>query len=166
MYRGLFLYVFYPFGAHLVYWVGFVPAMRSSTHLEFWIFVGFRGFWPSSLKLLFFGNSVFFRTLRLGLISAKPYYQNARIDRGVIFGFRRNLRNYCKLPVRSGFLGVSLISVFSLYFINSLGRWISLETGALYCLLGLCLICRVFVLSVGALYSLLGLCIVCRGFVL
>ena len=106
--------------SNLVYWVGFVPAMRSSTLLKILIFVDFRDFWPLSLKLLFFGNSAFFRTLRLALISAKPYYQNARIDRGVIFGFRRNLRNYCKLPVRSGFLGVSLISVFSLYFINFL----------------------------------------------
>ena len=95
--------------------------MACPTHLKFWIFVDFRHFWPLSLKLLFFGNSAFFRTLRLGLISAKPYYQNARIDRGVIFGFRRNLRNDCKLPVRSGFLGVSLISVFSLYFINLSG---------------------------------------------
>ena len=108
---------------------------------------------------------IFFRTLCLVLFWAKPYYRNARINRGIIFGFRRNLRNYCKLPVRSGFLGVSLISVFSLYFINILGHWISLETGALYCLLGLCLICRGFVGYVGFLYCLLGLCIVCWGFV-
>ncbi len=112
---------FYPCWAHLVYWVGFGPAMACPTHLKFWIFIDFRHFWPLSLKLLFFGNSVFFRTLRLGLISAKPYYQNARIDRGVIFGFQRNLRNYCKLPVRSGFPVVSLISVFSSYFINLSG---------------------------------------------
>ena len=59
--------------------------------------------------------------MRLALFSAKPYYQNARIDRGIIFGFRRNLRNDCELPVRSGFLGVSLISVFSLYLINLSG---------------------------------------------
>ena len=109
-------------------------------------FRGFSTFFgPLSLKLLFLGNNTFFRTLRKVLISAKPYYQNARIDRGVIFGFRRDLRNDCKLQVRSGFLGVSLISAFSLYFINLLGRWISLETGALCCLLGLCLICRAFV---------------------
>ena len=145
--------------------------MACPTHLKFWIFVDFRGFWPLSLKLLFFGNSAFFRTLRLGLISAKPYYQNARIDRGVIFGFRRNLRNECKLPVRSGFLGVSLISVFSLYFINLSGtlcgrppyqagaleiagdRGFVLSLGGLCCLMGRCLICRGFVLSVGALYS-------------
>ena len=113
--------MFYPFPAHLVYWVGFGPAMACPTHLKFWIFVDFRHFWPLGLKLLFFGNSAFFRTLRLGLISAKPYYQNARIDRGIIFGFRRNLRNSCELPVRSDFLGVFLISVFSLYFMNLSG---------------------------------------------
>ena len=39
-------------------------------------------------EVVIFGNSVFFRTLRLGLISAKPYYQNARMDRGIILGFR------------------------------------------------------------------------------
>ena len=48
----------------------------------------FRQIWRFGLKLLFWGNSVFFRTLRLVLIWAKPYYQNARIDRGIIFGFR------------------------------------------------------------------------------
>ena len=47
-----------------------------------------RHFWCFGLKLLFYGNSFLFLTLRLGLILAKPYYQNARIDRGVIFGFR------------------------------------------------------------------------------
>jgi hypothetical protein len=40
-------------------------------------------------------------------------------------------------------------------------RWRSLESGALYCLLRLCLICRGFVLSFEALYSLLGLGLVC-----
>ena len=73
------------------------------------------------LKLLFRGNSSFFRTLCLGLIWAKPYYQNARIDRGIIFGFRRNLANDFELPVRSGFFVVSLISVFSPYFIDLSG---------------------------------------------
>ena len=73
------------------------------------------------LKLLFWGNSTFFRTLRLVLISAKPYYQNARINRGIIFGVRQNLANDNKLPVRSGIFGVSLISVFSSYFINLSG---------------------------------------------
>ena len=63
----------------------------------------------------------FFRTLRLGLILAKPYYQNAHIDRGIIFVFWRNLANDCKLEVRSGFFVVSLISVFSSYFINLSG---------------------------------------------
>ena len=145
------LYVFYSFGAHLVYWVGFGPAMACTTHLKILIFVDFRHFWPSSLKLLFLGNSAFFRTLRLALISAKPYYQNARIDRGIIFVFLPNLRNYCKLPVRSGFPVVSLISVFSLYFINLSGTRYCDMPGP--CLLGLCLICRGFVLSVGALYS-------------
>ena len=105
----------------MVYWVEFGPAMACPTHLKFWIFVDFRGFWRFGLKLLFFGNSVIFRTLRLGLISAKPYYQNARIDRGIIFVFLPNLRNYCKLQIRSGFPVVSLISVFSLYFINLSG---------------------------------------------
>ena len=106
-----------PFG--ILGWIRTGDGMPNA--FEFVIFVDFRGFWPLGLKLLFLGNSAFFRTLRLGLISAKPYYQNARIDRGIIFGFRRNLRNDCKLPVRSGFLGVSLISVFSLYFINLSG---------------------------------------------
>ena len=113
-----------------------------------------------SLKLLFFGNSAFFRILRLGLISAKPYYQNARIDRGIILGFRRKLANDCKLQVRSGFFGVSLISVFSLYFINLSGtlcgrpipgrgvgdRWRP----------GLCVVFRGVVLSVGALSNMSG----------
>ena len=71
--------------------------------------------------MLFWGNSVFFRTLRLVLISAKPYYQNACIDRGIIFGFRRNIANDYKLLVRSGFWRVSLMSVFSLYRINLSG---------------------------------------------
>ena len=79
-----------------------------------------RHFWRFDLKL-FFGNSAFFRTLRLVLISAKPYYQNARIDRGFIFGVRRNLANDCQLPVISGLFVVSLISVFSAYFINLSG---------------------------------------------
>ena len=78
----------YTFGADLVYWVGFGPAMACTTHLFFWIFVDFQPFWRFGLKLLFLGNSAFFRTLRLVLISAKPYYQNARIDRGIILGFR------------------------------------------------------------------------------
>ena len=56
--------------------------------------------------------------MRLGLISATPYSPNVRIDSGIIFGFRRNLANDCKLQVRSGFWGVSLISVFSSYCIN------------------------------------------------
>ena len=43
------------------------------------------GLWVRSF---FLGEIVpFFRTLRLGLISAKPYYQNARIDRGITLGF-------------------------------------------------------------------------------
>ena len=84
-------------------------------------FADFRHFWRFGQNLLFWGNSAFCRTLRLVLISAKPYYQNARIDRGIIFGFRRNLANDCELPVRSGFWGVSLISVFSSYFINLSG---------------------------------------------
>ena len=72
-------------------------------------------------EVIFWGDDAFFRTLRLALVWAKPYYQNARIDRGIIFSFRINLGNYCKLPGRSGFLGVSLISVFSLYLINLSG---------------------------------------------
>ena len=115
-------YMFYRWLSDFVYWVGFGPAMRFTTHMpRFCDFEIFRHFWRFGLKLLFFGNSAFFRTLRLGLISAKPYYQNARIDRGITFGFRRNLANDCKLPVRSGFWGVSLISVFSSYFINLSG---------------------------------------------
>ena len=81
----------------------------------------FRPFWRFGLKLFFFGNIAFFRTLRLGLILATHYYQNARIDRVIIFGFRRNLTNYYNLPFRFVFLGVSLISVFSLYHINLSG---------------------------------------------
>ena len=73
----------------------------------------FRHFWRFGLKLLFGGNSAFFRSLRLVLISAKSYYQNARIDRGIIFGFRRHLANDYKLSVRSGFFVVSLNSVVS-----------------------------------------------------
>ena len=107
-----------------------------------------------------FGNSVFFRTLRLVLISARPYYQNARIDRGIFFGFRRNLTNDSKLQVRPGFLGVPLVSAFSLYFINLSGtlcgppipgrgfgdRWRP----------GLCIVFRGVVLSVGALSNMSG----------
>ena len=85
------------------------------------MFVDFRHFWRFGLKLLFFGNSAIFRTLRLRLISAKPYYQNAHIDRGIIFGFRPNLANDCKLLVRSGFLEVSLISAFSVGVIDLSG---------------------------------------------
>ena len=51
----------------------------------------------------------------------KPSYQNARIDRGIIFGFRRNLANDYELKVRSRFFVVSLISVFSSYFVNLSG---------------------------------------------
>ena len=40
---------------------------------------------------------------------------------GIILGFRRNLANGCELPVRYVFWGVSLISVFSLYFMNLSG---------------------------------------------
>ena len=137
--------------------------MRFTAHMCFCDFVGFRLFWSFGLKLLFFENNAFFRTLRLGLILAKPYYQNARIDRGIIFGFLPNLRNYYKLPVRSGFPVVFLIYVFSLYFINLSGTIYCDMPGP--CLLGLCLKCRGFVLSVGALYTLLGLCLVisCSG---
>ena len=39
-------------------------------------------------EVVILGNSAFFRILCLALISAKPYYQNARIDRGIIFCFR------------------------------------------------------------------------------
>ena len=46
-------------------------------------FVDFRHFWCFCLKLLFFGNRVFLLILRLVLISATPYYQNARIGRAV-----------------------------------------------------------------------------------
>ena len=123
-----------------------------------------RHFWCLGLKLLFCGNSTFFRTFRLVLISTKPYYQNARIDRGIIFGFRR----ICQLTVNYqsdlAFWGFPsfLFSLHILLIYQGLsadaphtrpGRWRSLETGALYCRLGLCLICRGFVLSVGALYS-------------
>ena len=70
-----------------MYWVGFGPAM-ACPNIYFLMLVDFRGFWPLSLKLLFWGNSAFFQTLRLGLFLAKPYYQNARIDSGIILGFR------------------------------------------------------------------------------
>ena len=145
-----------PFGP--IWYIGLDSDRRWHSQRIFSDFVDFRHFWRFGLKLFFGGNSAFFRTLRLGLISATPYYQNARIDRGIIFGFLSNLRNYYKLPVRSGFPMVSLISVFSLYFINLSGTIYCDMPGP--CLLGLCLICRGFVLSVGALYSLLGLCLV------
>ena len=61
------------------------------------------------------------RTLCSALFLAKPYYQKVRIDHGIILGFRRNLANDCKLQVRSGFWGVSLISVISSCFINLSG---------------------------------------------
>ena len=79
---------FTTFRADLVYWVGFGAAMAFTTHMFFCDFDIPRYFWRFGVKLLFFGNSAFFRSLRLALISAKPYYQNARIDRGIIFGFR------------------------------------------------------------------------------
>ena len=72
--------------------------------------IDFLGKFAFESEVVIFGKSYFFRTSRLGLISAKPYYQNARVDRGMILGVRRNLAIDCKLPVRSGFLGVSLIS--------------------------------------------------------
>ena len=105
----------------MAYWVGFGPAMACKTQLCSLDFVDFRRRWCFGLKLLFWGNRVFFQTLCSVPISPEPYYQNARIDRGIIFGFRRNLRNCCKLQVRSGFLGVSLMSAFSPYFINLSG---------------------------------------------
>ena len=54
--------------------------------------------------------------MRLVLILAKPYYQNARIDRGIIFGVRRNLANDYQLPVRSVFFGFPSF-LFSLYIL-------------------------------------------------
>ena len=64
--------------------------MALTTHM-FWLrFRNFSTFLAFRSEVVIFGNSVFFRTLRLLLISAKPYYQNARIDRGIIFGFRKS----------------------------------------------------------------------------
>ena len=60
----------------------------------------------------------FFRTLSLVLFSVKRFYQKVRIDHGNILCFRRNLVTDCKLPVICFYFRVSLISVFSLYFIK------------------------------------------------
>ena len=67
--------------------------MAFTTHmfLRFKHFSMFLGFEAEVVTLG--KQTVLFRTLRLILISAKPYYQNACIDRGIIFGFRRNLAN-------------------------------------------------------------------------
>ena len=81
-----------PFG--ILGWIRFGDGIHNA-----YVFCDFefvRRFWRFGLKLLFFEKSVFFRTLRLGLILAKPYYQNACIDRGIIFGFRQNLTDDCK----------------------------------------------------------------------
>ena len=56
----------------------------------------------------------FFQILRLALFLAKPYYEKLRIDLGIISVFGNKTTLHCKLPVKSWFLGICLISIFSL----------------------------------------------------
>ena len=61
-------------------------------------------------------NTPFLQTRFFSLIFAKPLYQKVRIDHRITFTFSQNSENNCKLPVRSWFLGFSLIFDFSVYF--------------------------------------------------
>ena len=78
-------YVFYflggPFG--MLGWIRTGDGINNA-HL-FLRFRRFPGFVVFRFEVVIFWKYVFFRTVRLVLILAKPYYQNARINRGIIY---------------------------------------------------------------------------------
>ena len=82
--KNSFLPIFGGFG--ILGWIRTGDGMHNPVKLlrfrRFSTFLAFRS------EVVIFSCFSFFRTLRLVFISAKPYYQNARIDREIIFGFR------------------------------------------------------------------------------